>query len=98
MEVLGTPLEFEWDGGNREKNWRKHKVSDVECEEIFFDTRKKVLKDLLHSGKEERYILIGKTKRRRLLFVVFTQRRKKIRIISARILNKKERKLYEEKA
>ena len=97
MEVLGAPREFEWDTGNREKNWRKHRVSDAECEEIFFDSRKRVLKDLLHSGKEERCILIGKTKKQRLLFVVFTIR-KKIRIIYARPLNKKERKLYEEKA
>ncbi|MDP3957764.1 MAG: BrnT family toxin [bacterium] len=97
MEVLGAPWEFEWDAGNREKNSRKHKVSDAECEEIFFDSRKRILRDLLHSGKEERYILIGKTKRQRLLFVVFTLRRKKIRVISARALNKKERKLYEEK-
>jgi len=55
------------------------------------------LKDTSHSNKEKRYILLGKTKKERLLFLVFTIRKKKIRIISARDLNKNERKLYEEK-
>lgn len=57
---------------------------------------KKILKDILHSGAEHRYVLIGNTKKSRLLFVVFTVRREKLRIISARNLNKKERTLYHE--
>jgi len=40
---------------------------------------------------------MGKTKQGRLLFVVFTIRRKKIRIISARDTNRKEELLYEKK-
>lgn len=93
--IIKKVVGFEWDNGNKEKNFLKHKIRDEECEEIFFDQNKKILKDVIHSGKEERYILIGKTKKRKLIFLVFTIRKDKIRVISARDLNKKERKLYE---
>ena len=88
---------FQWDKGNINKNLLKHGISDQECEEIFFDFNKKILKDTLHSGKEKRYIMVGKTKKQRLLFIVFTVRGNKIRIISARNLNKKEKHLYEKR-
>lgn len=86
---------FDWDKGNIGKNWQKHKVTDRECEEAFFDSKKKVLKDPLHSAGEKRFILIGKTKLDRMLFIAFTVREGKIRVISVRDLNKKEIKLYE---
>ncbi len=89
---------FQWDDGNRNKNFRRHKVTDQECEECFFDQDKKILSDVLHSQQEDRLILLGQTKEGRPLFIVFTIREKKIRIISARDLNKKESKLYEKKA
>lgn len=95
MKLFSKITEFEWDEGNENKNLLKHQVSNEECEEIFFDQDKKVLKDVLHSIDEERYIIIGKTKKDRLLFIVFTIRKNKIRIISARDLNSKEKKLYE---
>ena len=97
---MGKPIEiieFDWDKDNKDKNLKKHGVSDEECEEIFFDPRKKISKDILHSANEGRYILIGKTKSKRLLFLVFTIRKNKIRVISARNLNKKEKHLYEQK-
>lgn len=97
MKIIQEMFEFEWDEWNKEKNFKKHGVTDGECEEAFFDIKKKILRDVLHSDKEERYIVLGKTKRERLLFVVFTIRGNKIRIISARDLNKKEVCLYEEK-
>lgn len=96
MRVVKRPVEFDWDKGSIGKN-KKHNLEDTEAEEVFFDQDKVVLKDVLHSGKEERFILLGKTKKRRLLYVVFTTRGKKIRIISARDVNKKEVYLYEEK-
>lgn len=95
MRVLRESLEFEWDKGNRGKNFIRHRVIDEECEEIFFDHNKKLLRDILHSGTENRYILIGKTKQQRILFIVLTMRKHKIRVISARDLNKKEKHLYE---
>ncbi len=89
--------EFDWDGGNAGKN-RKHRVEDTESEEAFFDGRKVLMKDALHSHGEERFILLGKTKGDRLLFIVFTKRKLKIRVISARQANKKEIPLYEKAA
>lgn len=95
MRVLKDLLEFEWDEGNRGKNFKKHGVIDTESEEAFFDPEKKITKDKLHSESEERHILVGQAKQRKILFVVFTKRKNKIRIISSRPLNKKERHLYE---
>lgn len=92
--MFNKSIEFEWDKGNQGKNWARHKVNDQECEEAFFDNDKKIIRDVLHSRQEERYILLGGTKRQRLLFIVFTLRAAKIRVISARDINKKESKLY----
>ena len=90
------PLQFEWDEGNKEKNWLKHQVKQTEAEEVFFDRHKKLAKDVLHTTTAgARYILLGKTKGKRLLFVVFTIRNGYIRVISARDANKRERPLYE---
>jgi len=95
VKVYKELFEFEWDKGNIEKN-KKHKVEDKETEEVFLDERKKTFKDKLHSDGEERFRVVGKTKKGRLLFVAFTKRKNKIRIISARDINKKEVYLYEE--
>jgi len=97
MKVFREPIEFEWDKGNIDKNFSAHGVENGECEEVFFDTGKRILRDPLHSDREKRHILIGKTKKQRVLFIVFTIRKKKIRVISARDLNKKELHLYHEK-
>ncbi len=96
MKIFNKPLEFQWDKGNVGKNL-KHNVEDKESEEPFFDKKHKKFKDKLHSKGEERFRIMGKTKGGRLLFIVFTMRGKKIRIISARNINRKEAKLYEEK-
>jgi len=95
--IFSSPLNFEWDIGNLNKNLLKHGVSNFETEEVFFDADKKILKDILHSKGEERFILIGKTKLNRILFIVFTIRDEKLRIISARDINKKEVFLYEKR-
>lgn len=95
MIILDEPARFEWDHGNKSKNYKKHGVSDQECEEVFFDPHKKILRDVFHSRDEQRYILLGETKKERRLFIVFTMRSNAARVISARDLNKKERKLYE---
>ena len=93
--VIKNVISFEWDKGNKGKNFLKHEIKDEECEEVFFDHKKNIFVDKIHSGKEERYILLGKTKKQKLIFLVFTIRKNKIRVISARDLNKKEYKLYE---
>ena len=92
---LPVPLSFDWNKGNLDKNWLKHKVSLKEAEEIFFSRPLKIFEDEKHSQKEERLLAYGITNRRRQLMIVFTLRGEKIRIISARNQNKKERRIYE---
>jgi uncharacterized DUF497 family protein len=88
-------LEFDWDEGNIGKSL-KHKVESKEAEEVFFDENKQEYPDPKHSEKEVRKLVVGKTKKGRLLFIVYTIRKKSIRIISARDLNKRrEADLYE---
>lgn len=98
MIILPEPIKFIWDRGNEIKNSLKHHVTNDEAEEIFFDSNSKLFKDKIHSQTEDRYLILGKTKKNRLLFIVFTIRQKKIRVISARDINKKERGLYEKEA
>ena len=95
MKILDEETEFEWDEGNTGKN-KKHIVEDREAEEVFFDENKVIFPDEIHSTEnEERIRIIGRTKKERLLFIVFTRRENKIRIISARDVNRKEVPLYE---
>lgn len=90
---------FEWDEGNRDKNWRKHNVAWWECEQLFFNQPLFVLPDAAkHSEVEPRYFALGITSLGRPLLVVFTRRKNKIRIISTREMNRRERKLYREEA
>jgi hypothetical protein len=96
MKVNSKVLQFEWDSGNSNKNKLKHAVEDWECEEVLFDSKKVMFKDKLHSYNEQRFILLGKTRQERLLYIVFTTRNEKIRVISARdITKRKEIELYE---
>ncbi|MBI2416231.1 MAG: BrnT family toxin [Candidatus Kerfeldbacteria bacterium] len=95
MQIVTLPLTFQWDHGNTNKNLDKHNVTNQECEEVFFDQDKKMLRDPLHSANEDRYVLIGHTKLSRALFIVFTVRQHTVRVISARDLNKKELKLLQ---
>jgi uncharacterized DUF497 family protein len=85
---------FQWDQGNLEKNWLKHGVSPLECEEIFFNQPLVVSPDIKHSDREERMYALGRTDADRYLFVVFTVRGRKVRVISARDMSRKERKIY----
>lgn len=87
---------FEWDQNNIEKNWEKHKVTPVECEQIFFNHPLIIADDVKHSQIEKRFYVLGKTDLNRALFVVFTIRKKKIRVISARDMNRKEKRSYEQ--
>ena len=89
-------IKFEWDEGNKTKSWVKHNVSIEEQEEAFYDEHAMVDNDKLHSKKEKRYILLGKTKNNKLLYIAFTIRNDKIRPISARSANRKEVLIYEE--
>ncbi len=86
---------FEWNNANVDKNWNKHKVYWRECEEVFVDLPLLISLDKNHSQIEMRFHALGKTSDNRKLFIVFTIRNKKIRIISARNQNRKEKEIYD---
>jgi len=96
MGILSNINGFEWDKGNIGKNWERHGVTYLECEEVFFNNPLVVKNDIAHSTTEQRYYVLGKTNGHRLLFLVFTIRDNKIRVISARDMSKKERLIYEQ--
>ncbi|MCW5849067.1 MAG: BrnT family toxin [Anaerolineae bacterium] len=87
---------FDWDEGNQTKNRDRHHVSIVECEEAFFNTPLLLREDTRHSTHELRYYVLGQTNTGRPLFIAFTVRGTKIRVISARQMNRKERYLYDQ--
>ncbi len=84
---------FDWDRANARKNWEKHRVSFAECEEIFFHGPV-IFPDPEHSQAEPRYFALGITARGRKLTAVFTLRKDKIRVVSARDMSRKERSIY----
>ncbi len=95
LDQLRQCTGFQWDEGNLEKNWVAHQVRWVECEEIFFNEPLWISADVKHSEAESRFYALGQTEVGRLLFVVFTLRGSLIRIISARDMNRRERKEYQ---
>jgi uncharacterized protein len=97
MKILPQPIAFQWDRGNIDKNFEKHGVAAQEAEEIFLNEPFIVADDMKHSSPlEQRFYGLGRTKTNRLLFVAFTIRDKKIRVISIRDMKKKERSTYEQ--
>ncbi len=89
-------IKFEWDQWNLQKNEKKHGVSTVEAESVFFDQNYKLFADIKHStANEKRYILFGMSLENRVLMLGFTLRNNKIRVITARAASKKEREIYE---
>ena len=86
---------FDWDSGNRDKNWQKHGVTTSECEQVFFNLPILFQPDPVHSKTEPRYFMLGQTDSERYLFIAFTTRSDKIRVISARDMSRKETEIYE---
>ena len=70
---------FDWDEGNKQKNWEKHKVDYRECEEVFFNQPLLISDDIKHSSQEKRYYVLGQSDTGRTLFLVFTISNNKIR-------------------
>ena len=89
-------LEFEWDPAKAELNLKEHGVSFDEATTVFRDTLSITISDPDHSDSEDRFIDIGMSHRMQLLVVSYTERKDKIRIISARRATRAERKNYEE--
>jgi uncharacterized DUF497 family protein len=89
-------MKFEWDPNKAESNVRKHRVSFEEAATALSDPMAATGADPDHSIAEDRYITFGVSDRGRLLVVAHTEEHETIRIISARLASKGERKIYEE--
>jgi uncharacterized DUF497 family protein len=86
---------FQWDEGNAEKNWVQHQVSQGEAEPVCFNRPLVVIAGEQGAELRRRYYALGQTDASRLLFIVFTIREDLIRVISARPMSRRERKVYE---
>ncbi|MCX6256277.1 MAG: BrnT family toxin [Bacteroidia bacterium] len=89
-------MEFEWDLRKAAANDRKHKVTFQEAATVFGDPLAITFEDPDHSTSERRYITFGLSQQKRLLVVSHTERGNRTRIISARLMTRKERRIYEE--
>ena len=85
-------MKFEWDENKNSINKEKHKISFETAVHVFDDPYYIEMFDFEHSVDEDRYIAIGKVGD--VLFVVFTERKDTIRLISARLATNAERGLY----
>ena len=89
-------LTFEWDNRKAAANLRKHKISFEEATTVFGDPLSLTVPDPDISKEERRFIIIGQSYLGRTLVVVHIERGDNIRIISARLATRRERKTYEE--
>ncbi len=98
MFELGRIVGFDWDEANSFKSTEKHSVTQAEAEQAFADRHLKIANDVRHSQTEARYHAMGRTFEGRYLHVTFTLRENqtKLRVISARDMNRKERAIYEQ--
>ena len=85
-------LQFEWDEDKNIANIKKHHIDFNDAILVFTDENRIELYDESHSSEEDRYNTIGMVGE--LLFVVYTERKDVIRMISARLANRYERRLY----
>ncbi|HQH72690.1 MAG TPA: BrnT family toxin [bacterium] len=89
-------MKFEWDPKKASANITKHHVPFFEAASVFGDPLALTFEDPDHSIRENRFVTFGLSENNRFLVVCHTERSGRIRIISARLMNKEERKIYEE--
>jgi uncharacterized DUF497 family protein len=89
-------IEFEWDPAKAAANLRKHGVSFEEAVTAFSDPLSVTIPDPMHSEREWRFVLLGRTTASRLVVVAHVDRGARIRVISARPATRKERRQYED--
>jgi uncharacterized protein len=89
-------LRFEWDARKALTNRMKHGISFEEAMTVFNDPLARIFDDSDHSMTESREIIFGVSQKQRRLLVCFPERRKAVRIISARKANKLECQDFEE--
>ena len=87
-------MEFEWDESKARLNLKKHEVSFEEAKTVFNDPLLSTFPDPEHSEDEERHVSIGLSARARVLVVVHTERKARIRLISSRKATPRERRFY----
>jgi hypothetical protein len=87
-------LEFEWDDAKAETNWRNHGVSFELAKTVFSDAFAIEWIDDRRDYGEERFVIVGMAKGQVLLFVVYTEREQRIRLISARRATQYEQEYY----
>lgn len=96
IDILVSGYHFEWDRAKAEANKRRHGVSFSEASTVFGDPLSILLPDPDHSYDEERFLVLGRSSRQRLLVVSHVERPPKTRLISARLATQSESKKYEE--
>ncbi len=94
LDIFPGITGFNWDEGNSEKAWQRHGVTQVEAEQVFLNRPLVVGDAPKHTDEETRQFVLGQTDQGRPLTVVFTFRRSLLRVISARPMSRKERKVY----
>lgn len=85
-------MDFEWDDSKEELNRKKHGVEFAEAETVFADLHS--LEILDDNNDEERWVRLGRSSLSRLLVIVYCHRLGRIRIISARLATKNEKRKY----
>ena len=94
-ELSGLVFDFEWNDDKAAENLRKHRVDFEEAASIFNDELMITEADWVHSDEEDRYVSLGLSNTNKLLVVIYTERVRSIRIISAREPTAKEKRSYE---
>jgi hypothetical protein len=89
-------MRFEWDPRKAAANLKKHGVTFQEAATVFGDPLAITFQDPDHSEEEERQMTFGLSQQKRLIVVSHTQRKDQMRIITARLMDRKERVIYEE--
>ena len=89
-------MRFEWDPKKAAANLKKHGVTFQEAATVFGDPLAITFQDPDHSMDEERELTFGQSLQKRLIVVSHTERKNRTRIISARLMEHKERMIYEE--
>ena len=89
-------IKFEWDDNKNAINKKKHKISFEEAQTVFYDSEALVIDDPEHSEQEDRFIILGLSKKAKLLVVCHCYRESDsiIRIISARKATTTEMSFY----
>ncbi|MEI8013658.1 MAG: BrnT family toxin [Nitrospira sp.] len=89
-------MKFSWDPKKAAANLKKHGVSFEEASTVFHDTLSVTGSDPDHSGEEQRFVSFGNSSEDRLLVVAHTDEGQTMRMISARLVTRQERRIYEE--